>query len=141
MPSGENCAAVDVAGIARAPRTSVLPLSTSTRRSLWSEPLHSSDFESGAQAMPLLSQSTSLIFFGFLPSSSEIQISSRPVRSETNAIHFPFGDQRGVLLSPRRFGHALRLAAIGGDGEDLAVRDDRRALVGGRKVEALRLRC
>ena len=31
----------------------------------------------------------------FLPSSSEIQTSCRPVRSETKAIHLPLGDQRG----------------------------------------------
>src|SRR5262245_27310152 len=72
----------------------VLPLSISTRRSLWSEPLQSSDFESGAQVMALLSQSTSLSFFGLLPNSSEIQISWRPVRSEMKAIHLPLGDQR-----------------------------------------------
>src|ERR1035437_5963797 len=74
---------------------SSLPVSMSTRRSLWAEPDHMSDFESGAQAMADLSQSTSLSFFRFLPSSSETHTSSRPVRSGTNAIHLPLGDQRG----------------------------------------------
>src|SRR4051812_8515451 len=74
--------------------TSVLPPSTSTRRSLWSDPAHKRELESGAQTIDDLSQSTSLNFVGDLPSSSEIQTSWRPVRSETNAIHLPFGDQR-----------------------------------------------
>src|ERR1700689_1178341 len=42
-----------------------------------------------------LSQSMSLICFTVLPSSSDRKTSSRPVRSETNAIHLPFGAQRG----------------------------------------------
>ena len=44
-----------------------------------------------------------------------------------------------VLLLPGSFRNALRLAAVGCDGEDLAVRDDGRAAVRGRKVEALRV--
>src|SRR5205823_4966376 len=36
-----------------------------------------------------------LSFFAFFPNSSEIQTSCLPVRSETNAIHFPFGDHLG----------------------------------------------
>src|SRR5215475_3857635 len=75
---------------------SVFPLSASTIRSLWSEPLHNSHFESGDQTGPVLSQSASLIFFAFLPNSSDRKTSSRPVRSLTNAIHLPLGDQRGL---------------------------------------------
>src|SRR5689334_8905649 len=65
-------------------------------RSLWSDPAHNRDLESGDQTRPLLSQSASLSFFAFLPSSSETNTSSWPVRSLTNAIHLPFGDHRGL---------------------------------------------
>src|ERR1035437_2883226 len=98
--------------------TSSLPVSMSTRRSLWSEPDHMTDFESGAQVTADLSQSASLSFFWFLPSSSEIHSSSRPVRSETNAIHFPLCDQRGSCsfqdVSVTRCG-SPRSAAVGKD--------------------------
>src|SRR6266545_4605968 len=75
--------------------SSVLPSAISTRRSLWSEPDQSRDRESGAQVIADLSQSTSLNRLGSWPSSSAIHTSSRPERSDTNAIHFPLGDQRG----------------------------------------------
>src|ERR1017187_9872154 len=94
LPSGEYCAAATLPASLCA-TMSVLPLSTSTMRSLWSLPLHIRVLASGAQTIPLLSQSASLIFFTVLPNSSERYTSSRPERSLTNAIHFPLGDQRG----------------------------------------------
>src|SRR6185369_8871663 len=94
FPSGEYCAPVTLPASLCA-TMSVFPLSTSTMRSLWSLPLHIRVLESPAHTTPLLSQSASLIFFTVLPGSSERYSSSRPLRSLTNAIHFPFGDQRG----------------------------------------------
>src|SRR5215475_13366495 len=56
LPSGEYCAPPMLPASLCA-TTSVLPLSTSTIRSLWSDPAHSSDLESGDHTSPLLSQS------------------------------------------------------------------------------------
>src|SRR5579864_2755154 len=94
LPSGENCG-VPMLPASLDATSSVLFDSISTRRNLWSEPVHSSDFESGAQAMADLSQSTSVICLRLWPCSSATKISCRPVRSDTKAIHLPLGDQRG----------------------------------------------
>src|SRR5271157_907081 len=94
LPSGENCGFWTLPA-SLVTNTSSLPLSTSTRRSLWSDPDHTRLFESGAHVSAYLSQSASLSFLISLPSSPDTNTSCRPVRSETNAIHFPLGDQRG----------------------------------------------
>src|SRR5277367_1289727 len=94
LPSGENCGELMLPASLDA-MISVLPFAISTLRSLWSEPDQTSIFESGDQASAALSQSTSLSFLSVLPSSSPIQTSWRPVRSDTKAIHLPSGDQRG----------------------------------------------
>src|SRR5215831_7300233 len=52
FPSGENCAPVTLPA-SLCPTTSVFPLSMSTIRSVWSDPLHNSDFESGDHTTPL----------------------------------------------------------------------------------------
>ena len=51
--------------------------------------------ESGAQRSESLVESESESFFVVVPRSFEIQTSSRPLRSETYAIHLPSGDQAG----------------------------------------------
>src|SRR5207302_595152 len=74
LPSGDHCGP-PMAPVSVDATVSVLPPSTSTRRSLWSDPVHSRELESGDQVMEDLSQSTSLNFCGELPSSWETQTS------------------------------------------------------------------
>src|SRR3954470_18437058 len=94
LPSGENCG-VPIGPTSLEVSSSVSPLPSTTRLSLWSEPAQSRLLESGAQTAADLSQSASVIFFGLWPRSSATQISSRPERSETNAIDLPSGDHCG----------------------------------------------
>ena len=118
---------------------SVCALSTSTRRSLWSEPLHSSDLESGAQTMPDLSQSTSLSFLGVLAElvGDPDLLAAGAVGDEGDP--FAVGRPARILLAPGGLGDALRLAAIGGDGEQLAMHGDGGAPVRRREMEGLGL--
>src|SRR5687767_11971728 len=78
--------------------TVVLPSSTVWLYSCLPPATYSNDFESGDQIGPLFSLSRSVTFFGARPSGSEIQISSRPDRSDTNAMYLPSADHFGNWL-------------------------------------------
>ena len=115
---------------------SVLPLSMSTRRSLWSEPVHSSDFESGAQTSDLVAIGVAELLEGLAQLVGDPDfLAAGAVGNEGDPL--AVGRPARVLLLPGGLGDALQLAAIGGDGEDLAVRGDGRAPVRGREAEAL----